>query len=190
MSSLLRGLPLLALTLALAPVAARAAEVGGTVFDDRNGDGAQGAGEPGLAGWVVYIDANANGLLDGDDTCTPQASEACVVTDDAGAFVFRNLPAGDVRLRILARLEGWRRTTEASLDVLLPTAASVVGDQRFGVFRLGAVTGTVFEDVDGNASRGDGEPPLVGWTPFIDADLDGALGPREPRGDSNAEGAY
>ncbi len=38
--------------------------ISGRKFSDANSDGAQGVGELGLGGWVVYIDANGNGVRD------------------------------------------------------------------------------------------------------------------------------
>ncbi len=163
------------------------------MFDDRNGDGEQRPGEPGLVGWVVYIDADADGVLDnpadGNGTCTAGATERCLVTGTDGVFAFTGLPEGPVHLRIVLQPE-WRLTTDEALDVLLLTDESVVGDQRFGVFRLGIATGTVFEDLNGDATRDDGEPPLSGWTLFVDADLNDQLGPGEFTDESGADGVY
>src|SRR5207245_2305475 len=35
--------------------------VQGTVYEDRNHNGAKDSGEPGLSGWTVYVDSNNNG---------------------------------------------------------------------------------------------------------------------------------
>src|SRR5262249_37087936 len=40
------------------------ATISGQKFHDLNANGVKDAGEPGLAGWRVYIDANGNGILD------------------------------------------------------------------------------------------------------------------------------
>ena len=181
-----------ALACALAPAIAGAAEVSGTVFDDRNGDGAARGGEPGLAGWVVYVDDDADGVLDNPDgagTCTVRASEPCLVTDAGGAFRFTGLPAGPARLRTVAQ-SAWARTTDAAVDVLLLSDAAVVDDVAFGVFRLGIASGAVFEDADGDGGRDGGESALPGWTLFADADLDAVLDAGEPTADSDAAGDY
>ncbi|MBW3543181.1 MAG: proprotein convertase P-domain-containing protein, partial [Planctomycetes bacterium] len=39
-------------------------EISGTKFADLDGDGARGPGEPGLADWTIFLDANGNGALD------------------------------------------------------------------------------------------------------------------------------
>ena len=38
--------------------------IAGTKYHDLDGDGFRDAGEPGLAGWTIYIDANENGVFD------------------------------------------------------------------------------------------------------------------------------
>ena len=65
--------------------------VTGTVFLDRNADGVQDAGEPGLPGRTVYLDANGDGVLD--------AGEPSAITDDSGSFRLTVAPgvAGTVR---------------------------------------------------------------------------------------------
>src|SRR5688500_16386078 len=50
-------------------------EIRGVKFHDLNGDGQRAAGEPGLAGWVIYIDANHNGRLDAAETSTVSAED-------------------------------------------------------------------------------------------------------------------
>src|SRR5689334_15145758 len=38
-----------------------------TVANDLNGNGVRDAGEPGLAGWTVFVDVNDNGVHDASD---------------------------------------------------------------------------------------------------------------------------
>ncbi len=59
-------------------------QISGFVFHDYNGDGKYSAGERPLAGWKVFIDANANNTLD--------AGETFVLTGATGAYSFTNLP--------------------------------------------------------------------------------------------------
>jgi RHS repeat-associated protein len=65
---------------------AGAGEIDGTVFDDLNGNGSQDPMEPGLAGRVIYLDQNHNGIHDSDETS--------VTTDANGNYSFINLPPG------------------------------------------------------------------------------------------------
>src|SRR5262245_45944477 len=62
------------------------AGIQGSLFHDRNGDGARGPGEPALAGVTVYLDQNHNGTRD--------SGEASTSTDAAGAYQFSGLADG------------------------------------------------------------------------------------------------
>src|SRR5438552_14509497 len=57
----------------LEPLEARVllSTITGTIFSDRNGDGAQNNGEPGLSGITVFLDANNNGNLDNGELTAP-----------------------------------------------------------------------------------------------------------------------
>lgn len=183
---------LAALLCALVPATARAATVTGSVVDDRNGDGVLRVGEPGVAGWVVFSDADDDGRLDNPDgagLCSASASEPCATSGTGGGFTLAALDAGAHRLRIVPQ-SGWRQTTAATVDVLLLGDDAVESGVEFGVFRLGVVAGAVFADANGSAGRDGGEPVLPGWTVFDDVDLDGALDAGEAVASSAADGAY
>src|SRR5438045_1073525 len=58
--------------------------VQGAVFNDLNGNGLRDIGEPGLAGWTVFIDVNKNNLIDaGDLTATTDANGAYSIDTSA-----------------------------------------------------------------------------------------------------------
>ncbi|EDX82852.1 Cna protein B-type domain [Synechococcus sp. PCC 7335] len=61
-------------------------ELIGTKWNDLNGDGIRQAEEPGLAGWVIYLDQNQNSQLD--------ENEASTVTDSDGNYRFSALLPG------------------------------------------------------------------------------------------------
>jgi hypothetical protein len=46
------------------------ASIGGTVFNDLDADGVQGAGEVGQAGVIVFLDQNQNSVIDPGPTST------------------------------------------------------------------------------------------------------------------------
>jgi protocatechuate 3,4-dioxygenase beta subunit len=70
---------------------ARTESIYGQVFWDTNANHIKDAGEPGLAGWVVYLDANNNGALD--------PGEVTATTDSTGHYVFAALPPGTYVVR-------------------------------------------------------------------------------------------
>ena len=192
MRDTLRLFAVLAAVSVFAPAVSSATEVSGTVFEDRNADGEFNPPEPGVAGWVVYLDADADGVLDnpsGAGTCTAQATERCVITDASGAFRFTGLSAGTVLVRIVPQPE-WALTTDAAVGPLLAGDDTVISGALFGVFRLGIANGTVFVDADGNGFRELSEPPLPGTTVFIDADFDDVFDPGEISANSGEDGTY
>lgn len=145
--------------------------ISGTIWNDLDGDGVKDVGdsatttEPVLSGWKVYIDANKNGLLDtGEKTAT---------TNSSGVFEFSLLPAGTYRLREVLP-SGWRRTAPSSgyFDLTLGNGASATG-KNFGNTQKILISGSVFNDADGDRVKDSTEAKLSGWRVFIDADGDG-----------------
>ena len=61
-------------------------EIQGRKWQDLNGNGQQDSGEPGIAGWTIYLDQNQNSQLD--------AGEISTVTDANGFYSFTNLRFG------------------------------------------------------------------------------------------------
>ena len=71
---------------------------------DGDGPGGQDEGEEGLAGWVMYLDANDNGQLDEE--------EVSVTTAGDGSYSFTGLLPGDYIVRGEER-DGWKQVTPA-----------------------------------------------------------------------------
>lgn len=74
----------------------------GRVFRDADGDGVQETGESGVGGWTVFVDANADGIL--------QANEKRATTNSSGLYLLTDLPAGRFRLALVLQT-GYRRTS-------------------------------------------------------------------------------
>ena len=74
--------------------------VRGSVFNDPNANGKKDAGEAGLSGWLVYLDANNNGQFD--------PGEQSVVTSSTGTFTM-NLKPGKYTLSVQIRRAFTRR---------------------------------------------------------------------------------
>ena len=82
--------------------------ISGYKFNDVNNDGIWGDlnVEPGIENWVIYIDANANGLLDPTDPKT--------ITDVNGYYAFTGLDVGTYVINEGAQVD-WVQTYPASL---------------------------------------------------------------------------
>jgi len=70
----------------------------GHKWNDVDGDGVQDAGEPGLEGWRIFLDANLDGTWD-----------RAVLTDQNGDYLFAGL--GPAVYRVSEQMQvGWART--------------------------------------------------------------------------------
>ena len=157
------------------------ANINGTVFDDRNGDGVRNAGEPGLADQLVFIDVNFDGVRN--------AGEPSVLTNATGAYTFVNRPTGINRVRY-ELTTGRRLTAPAQIFYDVAVVFTTINNRNFASTTTGVIRGTVFEDTNGNG-RCDGiERGLSGWTVFIDKDSDGKLDAGEKVRVTNSAGDY
>ena len=96
-------------TFTLTVSADRTASIQGFVFDDQNADGVyQADTETGLAGAVVFLDGNGNGLHD--------LAERTGTTDASGAYLFTDLVVGEYQLV----LQGQRRSRAARYRLEFP----------------------------------------------------------------------
>src|SRR5581483_10411284 len=73
-----------------------ASDLKGVKFNDLDGNGIRGAGEPGLPGWQIYLDQNQNGALDwtdgnGNHVWDAGEGERWTTTNSSGEYVFTAL---------------------------------------------------------------------------------------------------
>ena len=94
-------------------------EISGTKWHDLDLDGVQDAGEPGLPGWVVFLDANQNLQLD--------AGELSTTTDAEGNYQLTDLPEGLYSV-VEVLTGGWGQTYPANL-LRLPEFQASLRDQ-------------------------------------------------------------
>jgi len=169
-----------------------ASSIGDLAWEDRNGDGVQDAGEPGLAGVAVH-------LLDGqgqpvDDPAHP-GTPYVVNTDANGHYVFGNLPQGDYQVRfetpanhgVTARDQGGDDAADSDADpaggivsVSLP-ADTHATNYDAGFYPYHSIGDTVFHDQNNNGQPDPGEGMggvTVTLTPPADVDL--GNGPGQP----------
>ncbi|HEV3443853.1 MAG TPA: SdrD B-like domain-containing protein, partial [Gemmataceae bacterium] len=90
----------------------------GNIFNDFNRNGVHDSGEPGLAGWTVYLDLNRDGHDDPGDPTT--------VTDASGNYTFSNIAAGSYQVGLVTQ-PGWTQSSPAGAF-----QAPTVGPDPFG----------------------------------------------------------
>ncbi|MEN6451761.1 MAG: SdrD B-like domain-containing protein, partial [Thermoguttaceae bacterium] len=159
------------------------ADVRGSVWLDRNGDGSQTAGETGLAGQVVYLDLDGDGEQDAD--------EPARTSDVLGDYSFLDLAPGAYDVR-LARKLGWRQTSDPLCYTLHLAVGDVATGIDFGVAEVDEcrLKGIKFDDLNGNGVRDAGEAGLPGWTIYVDANNNGRFDPGELSTLTGADGSY
>ncbi len=137
--------------------------VGDFVWLDIDGDGFQGAGEPGIANVrVLLFDAGGDGL-----PSTGDLQIASQRTDSEGRYWFRNLTPGTYYTRIDATTLPTGLTLSGGTD---PSAARTISsdqafdDLDFGYANASAATAIVgdyvWHDIDGDGLQDGGEPGL------------------------------
>jgi protocatechuate 3,4-dioxygenase beta subunit len=154
--------------------------ISGIKFNDLNRDSLLTTGEPALAGWTIFIDANNNGTL--------EATEPSTVTNATGAYAFSNLTPGNYTIREVQQA-GWVQTTVNPAPVGVTGGGNIAGI-NFGNNQSGTITGIKFNDNNGNALFDAGETPLQGWTIFADGNANDILDAGEGVAVTDADGRY
>jgi hypothetical protein len=127
-------------------------DLAGSVFNDLNGDGVHDSGEPGLAGWTVYLDENTNGQYDKGSDPTTFTGERSVQTDVNGDYALADLPPGSYVIGLVNQIV-WDQTAPATEN---HTASVVTGvttaNLDFGNIELQTAATTISVSDDGEAS--------------------------------------
>ena len=138
--------------------------ISGVKFEDVNANGTRDPGEPGVQGWTIEL-LNA---------VTGQVVQTTTTGSD-GSYTFANLgPLWDPAVTTAPRVvqpyavaevmqTNWQQIVGAAAPITLTSGTPVTG-QDFGNFHYFSLTGTAYEDVNGNGSPDPGEPGLAGWT--------------------------
>lgn len=159
----------------------RSATIGGQVWNDYDGDGAQDAGENGLVGWTVYWDANANASFD--------VGEQSAITNISGVYSLKVLPGSGTVREVLQN--GWMCSFPATGGHPLTVSSSeTVLDQNFGNYRPGTFTGLVWDDEDADGLRDLTETGLSGWQVYVDKNNSGDWQSGEPTATTDSNGNY
>jgi uncharacterized repeat protein (TIGR01451 family) len=159
--------------------------ISGQVFRDSNGNAIKEAGDSGLSGWTVFLDANNNGTLD--------SGEPSIITDAQGnyAFTLTAPPVGSVTIKVREVLPaGWLQTTSNPADITVTSAGGTFSGRDFGNFQKISISGQVFNDLNGDGLKGPGDSGITGWTVFLDSNGDGLLDNGETSLLTDAQGNY
>jgi hypothetical protein len=170
--------------------------ISGTVFNDANGNGQQDSGEAGIAGVTVFADANNNGVLD--------PGEISAVTNSSGVYTLLGVPDGAFIIRQILP-SGFKQTYPSNGygNHITITGTQGVGNENFGDEASavatppatgsstgGSITGTVFNDANGNGTLDSGEAGIGGVTVYDDANNNGVLDAGEISTTTNSAGVY
>ena len=172
----------------------------GTIWNDLNRNGIRDKSllgvftDPALAGWTVYLDLNKNRVAD--------PSEPSTLTGPDGGYSFAGLQVGDYDVREILP-SGWEVAptfSDSETVAVFSGTESIAPD--FANFNIsaatpGSVSGTVWNDLNGNGLRdvdavsgGFSEPGLTGWTVFVDLNSNGIREAGEPEATTPTDGSY
>lgn len=144
------------------------ASLGDRVWQDKNGNGIQDDGEPGVSGVTVQLlDGSGNPVLDGN------GQPITTTTGANGIYGFSGLMPGEYMVKFVApagtsfTTQGWGTATDSDADVTTGLTAKIVlhsGDARTdidaGLVGLQSVGDFVWLDADGDGIQEDGEPGI------------------------------
>jgi subtilisin-like proprotein convertase family protein len=157
------------LTLDLGLIQPQGVRIGDYAWHDLDGDGQQGATEPGVASIAVTL-LTADGAV----------ALAQTTTDAAGFYLFPDLPPGAyaVRFELTSLPVGYRVTApnsgrdssdsdgDPTTGQTAPTRALSDGEQDLtldlGLYQPACLGDTVWHDLDGDGLQDRGEPPFAG----------------------------
>ena len=130
--------------------------VSGTKWNDIDRDGLRDPDEPGLEGWIIFVDSDAAGIpgeLDWTDTVVvngvwdPGEGEQWTKTGVDGLYVleidFAALNDGSYHLREVLK-PGWIQSFDADLSFDVPGDGIPAGDASFGNYSTAGVRGPGF----------------------------------------------
>ena len=121
----------------------------GTVFSDLSGNGIQDPNDPGVLGATVTISVLSGGNF------VPVTSTN---TDVNGNYSFSLFQPGTYRVRLLPQAT-FQQTTANPADIVASSGTFNPGI-NFGIFIFGSISGTVFNDTNGNGVLDAGEPGM------------------------------
>ncbi len=121
----------------------------GEKFNDLNDNGANDFGEPPISGWKIYVDG---------------AKKDSTITDISGNYSFNNLLQGNYIISE-ENISGWSQTLpgESGHYQFSVSSGTSISNADFGNYQNGFVGGQVFNDLNADGIKGDGEMGISGW---------------------------
>ena len=161
--------------------------VSGIVYSDVDQDGRRISSiEHGIRNRVVWVDLDGDGKRDADE---PHDR-----TNFAGEYRIGGVPFGTTSHVRIAGLGDWIKTTPNSVSVSFGSEEQ--GPIEFGQFspsepvEVGSAMGRVWNDLDANSRRDDGESSLQGEIVYADLNKNGIRDANEPFDATNSNGVY
>lgn len=171
----------------------RDSSIRGVVFADTSKNGTRESGEHGLAGVVVYLDANNNGTLDPTElSTTTSADEFYTPTvDESGSYSFTHLPSGTYTVRMIVsnRLSA-TPASELVHTVTIAGTESKTGFDTAAVYRMNEIHGVRFDDSNGNHVQDSDELGVAGVTVYVDSNRNNILDADERTAVTGTDGSY
>jgi hypothetical protein len=166
--------------------------VSGFIWSDVNNNGLFDGTDAPLQGWEVYLDLNENNALD--------AGEPGALSNIDGNYQLLNITPGEYKLVEVVQ-SGWEigLGSNDSYTVFVTagvdTPAPDFSNHELAAIIPGTLTGTAWEDLDGDAVRDAiggvfTDPGLAGWRLFVDTNLSGTFDAGEKFAISAADGSY
>jgi len=125
----------------------------GKTFNDLNSNGVFDNGEPGIANWKVYLSGRKT-----DST----------ITDGNGMYQFNNNPPGTYQVSEIKR-SGWKQTFPPFPGTysLSLSDGQDTANLNFGNFQYAIISGTIYNDFNGNGIINSEDMPLQGWRVYL-----------------------
>jgi outer membrane protein assembly factor BamB len=133
--------------------------ISGMKFNDTNFNTIKDPGEPGLNDWAITL-SNQSGII------------ATQLTSGNGNYNFTNLPPDNYTVAEVIQ-PGWLQvhpqcgpgpSLTGSCTYTINLTGENIADKDFGNFLMGKISGTKFNDINGNGIKDPGEPGLPNWT--------------------------
>jgi fimbrial isopeptide formation D2 family protein len=136
--------------------------INGTVFNDRDRDGTQDAGETGIPGVTITLKDNLGNDIDSDGNPGNGVQPTTTVTGPGGTYSFPNLPAGTYQV-VETQPTGYGSSAATPNTQSVTIAAGGSGTVNFGD-TLSTLSGTVYRDNNDSGTKQPNEAGISGVT--------------------------